>query len=95
MEFTDISGVLTTTVSNDMVTDAEFDVLWEGNKTRFFTHGAWPGFSRDPNENFYADNIEDAKVKFKEYLNGVVLKLPNFPIIQNYEAVSYNETEMI
>ena len=68
MEFTDISGVLTTTVSSDMVTDAEFDVLWEGNKTRFFTHGAWPGFSRDPNDRFYADNIDDAKVKFKEYL---------------------------
>ena len=39
--------------------------------------------------------MKPASIKFKEYLNGVVLKLPNFPVIQNYEAVSYNETEMI
>ena len=64
------SGVLTTTVSTTtMLTDAEFDLLWEGNKRRLFTNGAWPGFQRSADEMFYADNIDDAKIKYKEYLN--------------------------
>ena len=65
------SGVLTTTVSTStMLTDAEFDLLWEGNKKRLFTNGAWPGFQETRSgEMFYADNIDDAKIKYKEYLN--------------------------
>jgi len=39
--------------------------------------------------------MKPASIKFKEYLKSVVFKLPNFPVIQNYQAVSYNETELI
>jgi [acyl-carrier-protein] S-malonyltransferase len=39
--------------------------------------------------------MKPASIKFKEYLNNILLKLPNFPVIQNYQATSYDETEMI
>ena len=35
-------SMLTTVCNKDMVTDAEFDALWEGNKRRFYVHQAWP-----------------------------------------------------
>ena len=34
-------SMLTTVCNKDMVTDAEFDALWEGNKRRFYVHQAW------------------------------------------------------
>lgn len=75
----DVSG-LSTTMGKDFVTDAEWDLLWEANKKRMFTHQAWPTFNPsvsqhnpdDPNEvHYFADNIDDAKTKLQAYYLGM------------------------
>ena len=43
-------SIATTTCNKDMVTDAEFNALWEGNKRRFYVHQAWPLLVTSENE---------------------------------------------
>ena len=67
-------SMLTTVCNKDMITDAEFDALWEGNKKRFYVHQAWPilfdSVDKDGNAGVYKCTDEaDAKVKLKQYLN--------------------------
>lgn len=62
----DVSG-LTTKVEKTVLTDSEFDILWEENKKRVFTHKAWPTLlDSNSSKPMYADNIDDAKTKAKE-----------------------------
>lgn len=66
-------SMLTTVCNKDMITDAEFDALWEGNKKRFYVHQAWPilfdSVDKDGNAGVYKCTDEaDAKVKLKQYL---------------------------
>lgn len=66
-------SMLTTTCNKSMITDAEFDALWEGNKKRFYVHQAWPilfdSVDKDGNAGVYKCTDEaDAKVKLKQYL---------------------------
>ena len=63
----DVSG-LTTKVEQTVLTDSEFDTLWEVNKKRVFTHKAWPTLldsNSSKSEGYYVDNIEDAKTSAK------------------------------
>ena len=63
----DVSG-LTTKVEQTVLTDSEFDILWEVNKKRVFTHKAWPTLldsNSSKSEGYYVDNIEDAKTSAK------------------------------
>lgn len=67
-------SMLTTTCNKDMITDAEFDALWEGNKRRFYVHQAWPLFVTSENEDGSAGRYRctdeaDAKAKLKLYLD--------------------------
>ena len=94
----DVSG-LSTTMGKDFVTDAEWDVLWEANSKRMFTHQAWPTFNPavsghnpdDPKEvNFFADNIDDAKTKLKAYYldmkEGMLSQIVDTWFIKIYEG---------
>lgn len=88
-------SMLTTVCNKDMVTDAEFDALWEGNKRRFYVHQAWPllfdSVDKDGNDGMYKCTDEaDAKVKLKQYLNdcqtGFVSELIDSYIVKVYEG---------
>ncbi len=60
---------LTTTIDSTNITEAEFDTLWEGNKTRMFTHQSWPPFHEAEKAGTgYADNEADAKVSMWNFL---------------------------
>ena len=61
---------LTTTMDKNNITEAEFDVLWEANKRRFYVHQAWPAlFGPDPLDSTASiTNETEAKTKLWNYL---------------------------
>lgn len=68
----DLSTV-STTVDKVMLTDSQFDALWEVNKDRMFTHKAFSVFNdqgtKDENNPYYATDIDNGKIKCKQYLS--------------------------
>ena len=68
----DVSG-LTTKVEQTVLTDSEFDTLWEVNKKRVFTHKAWPTLlASNSSAPAYADNIDDAKTSAKNQHDNIL-----------------------
>ena len=73
-------SMLTTVCNKDMVTDAEFDALWEENKRRFYVHQAWPNLFVEKNPDgtvprYTCTDEADAKVKLKLYLDDFLTKI--------------------
>ncbi len=65
----DVSTLTSEMDKTTMISDAEYDALWEANKNRFYKHQAWPNLFGDAEKNPYVCTDEaDAKVKLKQYL---------------------------
>ena len=87
--------MLTTTCNKDMVTDAEFNALWEGNKRRFYVHQAWlylllPKMKTKSDGRYKCTDEADAKVKLKLYLDdcqtGDVSSILDSYLVKVYEG---------
>ena len=61
---------LTTTIDKNNITEAEFDILWEANKRRFYVHQAWPAlFGQDTDAGTDTiTNEAEGKAKLWKYL---------------------------
>jgi len=88
-------SMLTTVCNKNMVTDAEFDALWEGNKRRFYVHQAWPLLVTSENEDgsdgrYKCTDEADAKAKLKLYLDdcqtGQVSSIVDSYLVKVYEG---------
>ena len=95
---TDVSALVTYCDKTTMVTDAEYDVLWEANKRRFYVHQAWPNLFVEKNPDgtvprYTCTDEADAKVKLKLYLDDF-LTGPTKDVVDTYYVRVYEGSDI-